>query len=48
MSIEQIKNEVLYYYGMKVSTREAAEIKAFAEDYPEASLDEIILDYYGC
>ena len=48
MSIEQIKNEVLYYCGMKVSTREAAEIKAFAEDCPGASLDEIISDYYGC
>lgn len=46
MSIEQIKNEVLYYCGMKVSTREAAEIKAFAEDCPAASLDEIIADYY--
>jgi hypothetical protein len=48
MSIEMIKNEVMYYCGMKVSTREAEEIKAFAEDCPGASLDEIISDYYGC
>lgn len=48
MSIEQIKNEVLYYCGMKVSTREAEEIRGFAEDSPGASLSEIISDYYGC
>lgn len=48
MSIEHIKNEVMYYYGLKVSTQEAEEIKAFAEDCPGASLDEIISDYYGC
>ena len=48
MSIEQIKKEVLYYTGMKASNQEAQEIKAFAEDCPGASLDEIISDYYGC
>ena len=48
MSIEHIKNEVLYHIGMKATNQEAQEIKAFAEDYPGASLDEIILDYYGC
>lgn len=48
MSIEMIKNEILYYTGMKASNQEAQEIKAFAEDCPEASLSEIISDYYGC
>ena len=48
MTIEQIKKELKYYTGMKVSTKEAQEIKAFAEDCPGASLDEIISDYYGC
>ena len=48
MSIEMIKNEVYYYCGMKVTNREAQEIKAFAEDCPGASLDEIIADYYNC
>ena len=48
MSIEFIKNEVMYYTGLKVSTQEAQEIKAFAEDCHGASLDEIIADYYGC
>ena len=48
MSIEQIKTEVMYYCGMKASTQEAQEIKAFAEDCPGASLDEIISDYYNC
>jgi hypothetical protein len=48
MSIEMIKNEVLYYTGMKASNQEAQEIKAFAEDCPGASLDEIISDYYNC
>ena len=48
MSIEYIKNEILYYTGMKVSTQEAEEIRGFAEDCPGASLDEIISDYYGC
>ena len=48
MSIDMIKNEVLYYTGLKVSTQEAQEIKAFAEDCPGASLDEIIADYYSC
>ena len=48
MSIEHIKNEVLYYTGMKATNQEAQEIKAFAEDCPGASLGEIISDYYGC
>lgn len=48
MSIEMIKNEVYYYYGMKATNQEAQEIKAFAEDCPGASLGEIISDYYGC
>ena len=48
MSIEMIKTEVLYYTGMQATNREAQEIKAFAEDCPGASLDEIISDYYGC
>lgn len=48
MSIEMIKNEVYYYCGMKATNQEAREIKAFAEDCPGASLDEIISDYYGC
>ena len=48
MSIEQIKTEVMYYCGMKARTQEAQEIKAFAEDCPGASLDEIISDYYNC
>lgn len=48
MSIEAIKNEVLYYCGLKASTQEAQEIKAFAEDCPGASLDEIISEYYSC
>jgi hypothetical protein len=46
MSIEMIKNEVLYYCGLKISNQEAEEIKAFVEDCPGASLDEIISDYY--
>lgn len=48
MSIEMIKSEVLYYTGMEATNQEAQEIKAFAEDCPGASLDEIISDYYGC
>ena len=48
MSIETIKNEVYYYCGLKATNLEAQEIKAFAEDCPVASLDEIISDYYGC
>lgn len=48
MSIELIKNEVLYYCGLKVSTQEAEEIKVFAEDCPGVSLGEIIFDYYNC
>ena len=48
MSIEMIKNEVLYYTGMKASNQEAQEIKSFVEDCPGASLGEIISDYYGC
>ena len=48
MSIEMIKTEVLYYTGLKATNKEAQEIKAFAEDCPGSSLDEIISDYYGC
>ena len=48
MSIEHIKNEILYYTGLKATNQEAQEIKAFAEDCPGSSLDEIISDYYGC
>lgn len=48
MSIELIKKEIFYYCGKQASNQEAEEIKAFAEDCPEASLSEIISDYYGC
>lgn len=48
MTIEQIKKEIWYYAGKKASTAEAEEILGFVEDNPEASLDEIISDYYGC
>lgn len=47
MTIEYIKNEVLYYCGLKATTQEAEEIKAFAEDYPNASLSEVISDYFN-
>ena len=48
MNIEQLKGEIYYYTGRKVSTEEAEEVLAFADDNPEASLDEIIADYYSC
>jgi hypothetical protein len=48
MSIEQIKKEIWYYAGRKATTEEAEEILGFIEDNPEASLDEIISEYYSC
>lgn len=48
MSIEQIKTAAMTCYGMRATTREAGEIKALAEEYPLASLDEIMSEYYGC
>lgn len=48
MTIEEIKDEVLYYLRRRATNEEAEEILDFAEDNPNASLDEIISDYYGC
>jgi hypothetical protein len=48
MTIKEIKDEVLYYLRRRATDEEAEEILGFVEDNPEASLDEIISDYYGC
>ena len=48
MTIAQIKDEVFYYLHMQATDEEAEEILGFVEDNPEASLDEIMSDYYGC
>lgn len=48
MTIKQIKDEVLYYLRRKATDEEAEEILGYIEDNPNASLDEIIADYYGC
>jgi hypothetical protein len=48
MTIKEIKDEVLYYLRRRATDKEAEEILGFVEDNPEASLDEIISDYYGC
>ena len=48
MTIEQIKKEVWYYCGKEATDEEAEEILGFVEDNPNASLDEIISDYYSC
>lgn len=45
--IEQIKKEVYYYTGRHITDDEALEILDFQKENPEASLDEIINDYYG-
>ena len=47
MSIEKMKREIWYYSGKKATDEEAEEIIGFAEDNPNASLDEIIQDYYA-
>ena len=48
MTIEQLKKEIWYYGGFRATNEEAEEILGFLEDHPEASLDEIISDYYNC
>ena len=48
MTIEQVKAEVYYYANIKATDDEAMEILDFIELNPEASLDEIIAEYYGC
>lgn len=48
MAVKQIKDEVLYYLRRRATDEEVEEILGFIEDNPEASLDEIISDYYGC
>lgn len=45
--IEKIKKEVYYYTGRYATDDEALEILDFKAENPEASLDEIINDYYG-
>ena len=45
--IEKIKKEVYYYTGRYATDDEAFEIIEFSTENPEASLDEIIKDYYG-
>lgn len=48
MSIELIKTKAMQRYGLRATTKEADEIKALAEEYPWASLDEVMSEYYGC
>lgn len=48
MTIKEIKEEVRYYLRRHATDEEAEEILGFVEDNPEASLDEIISEYYGC
>lgn len=48
MTIEQIKKEIYYYVGKRATNEEAEEILGFIEDTPDASLDEIISEYYSC
>lgn len=45
--IEKIKKEVYYYTGRDATDDEALEILEFKAENPNASLDEIINDYYG-
>ena len=45
--IEKIKKEVYYYNGRHITDDEALEILDFKAENSEASLDEIIKDYYG-
>lgn len=48
MTIKEIKEEVKYYLRRRATDEEAEEILGFIEDNPEASLDEIVSEYYGC
>ena len=48
MSIELIKTAAMTRYGLRATNKEAGEIKALAEEYPWASLDEVMSVYYGC
>lgn len=45
--IEKIKKEVYYYTGREATDDEALEILDFKAENPNASLAEIIKDYYG-
>ena len=47
MTVNQIKKEVYYYTGHEATDDEALEILDFKTENPNASLDEIIKDYYG-
>lgn len=42
MTIKEIKQEVLYYGGKKISNAEAQEILDFVNDNPDKDLGEII------
>ena len=48
MTIEQIKDEVYYYIGKRITNDEAEEILWFIEDNPGVSLDEIVQEYFSC
>ena len=48
MTIKQVKDEIYYYVGKRATDDEAEEVLGFIEDNPEASLDEIISEYYSC
>jgi hypothetical protein len=48
MSIEMIKTATMHRYGLRATNKEAGEIKALAEEFPWASLDEVMTVYYGC
>lgn len=47
-TVEQIKESVWYYLGLRATNEEAEEILDFISEKPGTSVDEIIADYYNC
>ena len=47
MTIKQIKEEIYYYIRERATDEEAEEILDIMKNNPNASLDEIVAEYYG-
>lgn len=48
MTIEQLKKEIYYYAGIKLTDEEAWEIYDIMQENSHADLSAIVADYYGC
>ena len=46
--LKELKREIYYYTGIVPTSEEVLEIYDFLEMNPNASIEEVVSDYYAC